>query len=70
LPGPHRTEEGTTILNALYLPGAEADWLYPGITPVNTFRLIFNHYFGQHYSYLPDVVPSQESPVIGLPDDN
>ena len=69
LPGPHKFEEGTTILNALYLPGSQADWLYPGITPVNTFRLIFNHYFGQHYSYLPDIVPTLASPLAVLPDD-
>ncbi len=59
LPGPHRVEEAVTILNALCLPGFREDWLYPGITPVNTFRVIFNHYFGQHYSYLPDVVHSR-----------
>jgi hypothetical protein len=69
LPGPHRSEEAPTILNALYLPGSEADWLYPGLTPVNTFRVIFNHYFGQHYSYLPDIVPSPSSPFANVPDD-
>jgi hypothetical protein len=69
IPGPHRSEEAVTILNALYLPGSEADWLYSGITPVNTFRLIFNHYFGQHYSYLPDVAPTATNPPAGLQDD-
>ena len=67
LPGPHQAQEAATILNALCLPGSEADWFYPGLTPVNTFRLIFNHYFGEHYCFLPDVVPSEVSPVASGP---
>jgi hypothetical protein len=43
-----------TILNAYYLPGAKAV-LYPTITPVNTFRIVLNSYFGQDYPLLPDV---------------
>ena len=42
------------ILNACYLPGLDRDRLYPGITPVNTFRLIFNQYFHAGYDLLPD----------------
>ena len=43
------------ILNALYLPGPETkDTLYQSITPVNTFRLIFNKYFGEDLELLPD----------------
>jgi hypothetical protein len=42
------------ILNAYYLPGNRAQKLYPSITPVNTFRLILNTYFGGNYSMLPD----------------
>jgi Sulfatase len=45
--------ETLSILNAYLLPGGSAD-LYAGITPVNTFRLIFNHYFGTHLKPLPD----------------
>jgi hypothetical protein len=41
-------------LNAYYLPGVKAP-LYPTITPVNTFRIIFNTYFGQDLSLLEDV---------------
>jgi len=41
------------ILNAYYLPGGE-QLLYPHISPVNTFRLIFNLYFGGHYALLKD----------------
>ena len=44
------------ILNALYLPGEEASqYLYPSISPVNTFRIIFNAYFGASYPLLPDI---------------
>ncbi len=41
------------ILNAYYLPGKE-ELLYPKITPVNTFRLVLNEYFGANYDMLPD----------------
>ncbi len=42
------------ILNAYYLPGANNAPLTPSISPVNTFRVIFNTYFGQHYPLLED----------------
>ena len=42
------------ILNAYYLPG-KSDKLYPHISPVNTFRVIFNSYFGGKYDMLDDV---------------
>ena len=42
------------ILNAMYLPGMDTDMLYDNISPVNTFRLIFNHYFGADYPMLED----------------
>lgn len=44
--------EGYTILNAVRLPCAEKDWFWEGMRPVDTFRLIFNKYFGANYSYL------------------
>lgn len=53
------------ILNAYYLPAHE-DKLYPDISPVNTFRLIFDSYFGGNYDMLPDV--SYYSPVPNLYD--
>ena len=34
------------ILNAYYLPGYDGPAIAPDITPVNTFRLILDHYFG------------------------
>jgi hypothetical protein len=42
------------IFNAYYLPGFDRKELYPEITPVNSFRLILNHYFGTSYKLLPD----------------
>lgn len=42
------------ILSAFYLPGLDTALLYQEITPVNTFRLIFNGYFGPDHGLLPD----------------
>ncbi|MHC4712727.1 MAG: hypothetical protein ACYTAN_05560, partial [Planctomycetota bacterium] len=42
------------ILNAYYLPGGAAADLYDSITPVNTFRVIFNRYFGAELPLLED----------------
>lgn len=42
------------ILNAYYLPGIDNNVIYPTITPVNSFRLIFNYYFNGHFDLLPD----------------
>ncbi|HTX92047.1 MAG TPA: sulfatase-like hydrolase/transferase [Anaerolineales bacterium] len=50
----HSPLQRMTILNAYYLPGAQAP-LYPTISPVNTFRLILDSYFGQNYPLLNDV---------------
>jgi hypothetical protein len=43
------------ILNAYYLPQNNADQLYPTISPVNTFRVIFNSFFGGKYDMLDDL---------------
>ena len=51
---PSRPQARMRNLNAYFLPGAEAS-LYPTITPVNTFRTIFNAYFGQNLELLEDV---------------
>ena len=40
-------------LNAYYLQG-KTENLYSSITPVNTFRVIFNSFFNGHYELLPD----------------
>lgn len=51
------------ILNAYYLPG-HTDSLYPTISPVNSFRLIFDTYFGTDYGLLPDT--SYYSPIPNI----
>jgi hypothetical protein len=52
VPSPAR--ERMLILNAYFLPGVQAP-VYPRVTPVNTFRIIFNTYFGQNLALLDDV---------------
>ncbi len=47
-------ENRTGIFNAYYLPGKENTFLYKSITPVNSFRAIFNLYFNAHLELLPD----------------
>jgi hypothetical protein len=42
------------IMNAYYLPGGD-DNLDNTISPVNSFRVIFNHYFGGQFELLPDI---------------
>jgi len=46
--------ESTFILNAYYLPQNGGDLLYDSISPVNTFRLIFNTYLDSDYELLED----------------
>jgi len=41
------------ILNAYYLPGHTGS-LYPSISPVNSFRVLLNNYFGMEYPLLED----------------
>jgi hypothetical protein len=43
-----------TILLAYYFPANGSAKLYSTISPVNSFRLIFNQYFGASYPLLPD----------------
>ena len=44
------------ILNAFLLPGVDASNspVYDSITPVNNFRVVFNHYLGTKFEILPD----------------
>ena len=42
------------ILNALFLPDWGDDLLYPTISPVNSIRVVLNHYFGTSMPLLPD----------------
>ncbi len=65
--------ERTAILNAYYLPGDGAERLYATITPVNSFRVILDAYFGAELGLLEDVSyyspweqPYRFSPVTTL----
>lgn len=42
------------ILNAYYLPGEGKKNLYPSISPVNSFRLVFDTYLGTNFGLLED----------------
>jgi hypothetical protein len=43
-----------SILNAYFLPGISENVLANDMSPVNTFRMIFNQYFGGNYDLLPN----------------
>jgi len=57
-PSPEYPGEFYAILNAYYFPGGDTKLLYPGITPVNSFRVVFDSYFGTHFGLLSDRVYS------------
>jgi hypothetical protein len=47
-------KERNSILNAYYLPGLQNNPVYETISPVNTFRTVFNEYFGTQFDILDD----------------
>lgn len=53
----------SAILNAIYFSDQTYDRLYPTMTPVNTFRVVFNHWFGTQYPLLFDKVFFHEHPL-------
>ncbi len=46
--------ERLSIMNAYYFPGLDYSTLYPSITPVNSFRVVFNKYFQANLNLVPD----------------
>jgi len=46
--------ERFSILNAYYFPGQDYTSLYPSISPVNSFRVLLNQFFGGNYALIPD----------------
>ena len=48
------TSDRVKILNAYYLPDGGEQMLYSTISPVNTFRLVLDYYFGSDYGLLED----------------
>jgi hypothetical protein len=53
-PSPLMVRERMSILNAYYVPPHIKQKLYPTISPVNTFRLIFNFLFQSRFGHLTD----------------
>jgi hypothetical protein len=55
--------ESFTILNAYYFPDQNYNSIYDSISPVNSFRVIFNKYFNSNLPLLKDssinVLPKQ-----------
>ncbi len=47
-------DERMSIFNAYFLPGKDNRLLYETITPVNSFRIVFNLYFNADYELLKD----------------
>lgn len=47
--GPRWTSEWHKILNAYYLPGDNEELVHDSISPVDTFRVILNHYLGADF---------------------
>jgi len=46
--------ERFSILDAYYFPDGDYRLLYPTITPINTFRVVLNQYFGAQLDLLDD----------------
>lgn len=51
---PHVQSIKTSIINAYYFPNGDYNQLREGITPVNSYRVLFNTYFGTSFPLLPD----------------
>ena len=50
-----KLDERFGILSAYYFPNQAYGRLYPSISPVNSFRVIFDDYFGEDYDLLSDL---------------
>lgn len=46
--------ERFSIMNAYYFPDQDYSMLYPGISPVNSFKVVMNKYFKGNYKLEPD----------------
>lgn len=53
-PGTQLSYDRMKILNAYYMPAGK-DQLYSSITPVNSFRVVFDTYFGTDFGLLQDL---------------
>lgn len=57
--------DGKNNLAAYYFSDGDYSDLYEGITPVNSFRVIFNKYLKTNYSMLPDRTDFASMPLSG-----
>lgn len=64
-PWKQQGQNRVSILNAYYLPGHPGA-VYPAISPVNSFRVVFNEYFHAEYPLLDDF--SYRSPYANVYD--
>ena len=55
-PSNENIEQMMSTFSAYYLPGIEKNLSYDVITPVNTFRIIFNSYFNTDYDLLENKI--------------
>mgnify|MGYP005856748277 CR=1 FL=1 len=51
---PHVQRIKTSIINAYYFPNGDYSQMREGVTPVNSYRILFNTYFGTNFALLPD----------------
>lgn len=70
--GPNSPTQNTIrneILNAYFVPDDLQQELYPTITPVNTFRLLFSNLFSLDYPMIEDAAyrTTLENPVLPVP---
>ena len=52
------------IFNAYYLPGDIQQNIYPAISPVNSFRLVFDTYYGTSLGFLEDISFNDEGNIV------
>ncbi len=72
---PRLPEVQNAILNAYYFPDGNYDRLYPSISPVNSFRVVFDQFFGAKLGLLDDTAcvgsrPGDPYTCTILPDPN
>ena len=64
-PSNESIEQKMSIFSAYYLPGIEKNSSDNDITPVNTFRIIFNSYFNTNYDLLENKIYLSDDDVPG-----
>ena len=52
--GPRWSGDWNNVLNAYHLPGNGNSLVYDDISPVNSFRIVFDKYLGANYPLIED----------------